>query len=311
MFTDVGTNGVNLQQDTQPQPNQQLQIQQGVAETRVAPENFRVSPSFGIDASRDTIPITQGVSEGAINNSMVMDGGSVSNMDGAIASVVPQLISSQEAFSINPTTTSNGLDDSNDEYLIGAISSATNQDGESDDKADYSGFPGRIEMMVPPRTVPTPMVAIGSIMELEWKYDKSLTVPPKHITIALQLPKLALGNLNTPALVYEIATNITGETTSYSWNTGLQAPSGMSYKGGIGNQLFIFDSDLGLKKSDLPPTGRLLKLSLPLTFYNSRYNQTNDGVPRNYNPNHAATTLPSIFMPLSAAFLSWLLCFTI
>ncbi|PVU90504.1 hypothetical protein BB561_004842 [Smittium simulii] len=182
------------------------------------------------------------------------------------------------------------------EFVIGGDITKDKSKSKSDEEnpEDFTGFPGRIEMLVPPRSIATPMIAINSIVELKWKYDKLLTKPPKRITIAIQMPKAASGEVQSRPSVYNIATNITGSTTEYFWNTALQVPSGMSYRSGPGNTVIIYDSDRGLEKSDRAPTGHLLKYSFPFSFYLSRYNQTNDGVPSNYNPNSATRLLPSL-----------------
>ncbi|KAJ2793157.1 hypothetical protein H4R21_006003 [Coemansia helicoidea] len=46
--------------------------------------------------------------------------------------------------------------------------------------------------------------------------------------------------------------------------------------------------------SDVVPAGYLIKYAMPFAFYSSRYEHTNDGVPRNYNPNAAARPVPAL-----------------
>ncbi|KAJ2338915.1 hypothetical protein IWW50_006956, partial [Coemansia erecta] len=62
---------------------------------------------------------------------------------------------------------------------------------------------------------------------------------------------------------------------------------------GTGYKLFIIDSSIGWDNSTHVYPGRLFQFMLPFSMYNSRYGQTNDGVPKNYNPNAASRPVAS------------------
>ncbi|PVU99195.1 hypothetical protein BB559_000928 [Furculomyces boomerangus] len=143
----------------------------------------------------------------------------------------------------------------------------------------------RVDILYPPKTVPTPMFSLDSTINLKWDYDKNLKIMPKMISISVQAPKDPKAGPNAKPMLYEFATNISGTIKEFSWNTKKMAPSGFNYRSGKGYFLYIYDSVLGFKKSDVAPTGRLQKFVLPFIFYDSTYTQTNDGVPRDYNPN--------------------------
>ncbi|OMH83094.1 hypothetical protein AX774_g3403 [Zancudomyces culisetae] len=168
------------------------------------------------------------------------------------------------------------------------------------DQDDELGIPGRVVIKTPPKYVQTPMVAIGSKLNLEWTYDENLARPPKKYSFRLQLPKQNKNQFQgerSPALMFDIAQNVTTEVKSrnnlfsFEWDLAHIKPSDFGLQEGKGYFLHMYDGDLGFSNSDAPPAGRMQKFTLPIAFYNSRYEQTNEGVPKNYNPN-AAVALP-------------------
>ncbi|OLY79767.1 hypothetical protein AYI68_g6154 [Smittium mucronatum] len=184
----------------------------------------------------------------------------------------------------NPSSTLSSKTTDSDTDLSDGWIDGQSSDGQGDNEDGPAvGFPGRINIIEPPKSVPTPLFQIGSIVDLKWEYSKELLSPPKLITISLQLPKDQTFSKTPQTNVVDLATNISGSIKEYSWDTNSQ--TGSSFRSGKGYSILIYDSNIGLKRSDSPPPGRLLKFTLPFIFYISTYNQTNDGVFRNYNPN--------------------------
>ncbi|KAJ2494238.1 hypothetical protein GGI11_008934 [Coemansia sp. RSA 2049] len=58
--------------------------------------------------------------------------------------------------------------------------------------------------------------------------------------------------------------------------------------------MYFYDGDIGFRMSDVVPAGYLIKYAMPFAFYISRYERTNDGVPRDYNPNSASAHAPTL-----------------
>ncbi|OMJ10091.1 hypothetical protein AYI69_g10385 [Smittium culicis] len=130
-------------------------------------------------------------------------------------------------------------------------------DSEEDDDSPGVGFPAVVKIIQPPKSVPTPLFEIGTVINLEWEYSKELDTVPKKITIAVQIPRELSSTTESqkPIIIYDIAANISGSIKNYSWDTSKQLKNG------------------------------------------SYYNQTNDGVPRDYNPNTAKR--PNTFLALN------------
>ncbi|KAJ2011997.1 hypothetical protein IWW57_006449, partial [Coemansia sp. S610] len=54
---------------------------------------------------------------------------------------------------------------------------------------DAGKMPGRMKMIVPPRTVHTPLFELDSVIELRWDYDNNVIEVPEKLMISVQLPK--------------------------------------------------------------------------------------------------------------------------
>ncbi|KAJ2707648.1 hypothetical protein FB645_000625 [Coemansia sp. IMI 203386] len=158
---------------------------------------------------------------------------------------------------------------------------------------DAGKLPGRMKMVVPPRTVHTPLFELDSVVELKWEYDNNVIEVPEKLMISVQLPKDPHDPSAKP-VVYDIATNVTGKKKSFFWDTKNDVPEGVGMREGSGYTMFFYDGDIGFRMSDVVPSGYLIKYAMPFAFYISRYERTNDGVPRNYNPNDGARQAPSL-----------------
>ncbi|KAJ1860739.1 hypothetical protein LPJ57_006632, partial [Coemansia sp. RSA 486] len=186
------------------------------------------------------------------------------------------------------------------------LSEDDNDDGDDEDdeaekeylkrvKADKDAgkLPGRMKMVVPPRTVHTPLFELDSVVELKWEYDNNVIEVPEKLMISVQLPKDPHDPSAKP-VVYDIAANVTGKKKSFFWDTKNDVPEGVGMREGSGYTMFFYDGDIGFRMSDVVPSGYLIKYAMPFAFYISRYERTNDGVPRNYNPNDGARQAPSL-----------------
>ncbi|KAJ1735731.1 hypothetical protein LPJ61_000383 [Coemansia biformis] len=154
--------------------------------------------------------------------------------------------------------------------------------------------PGRMKMVVPPRTVHTPLFELDSVIELQWEYDKNVVEVPEKLMISVQLPKDPHAEGGSKPVLYDIAVNITGKQSRFFWDTKNDIPEGIGMREGNGYTMFFYDGDIGFRMSDVVPAGYLIKYAMPFAFFSSRYEHTNDGVPRNYNPNAAARPAPAL-----------------
>ncbi|KAJ2002237.1 hypothetical protein GGI04_003424 [Coemansia thaxteri] len=157
---------------------------------------------------------------------------------------------------------------------------------------DAGKMPGRMKMVVPPRTVHTPLFELDSVIELKWEYDNNVIEVPEKLMISVQLPKDPHGEPGTKPVLYDIAVNVTGSKKSFFWDTKNDIPEGVGMREGNGYIMYFYDADIGFRMSDVVPAGYLIKYAMPFAFYISRYERTNDGVPRNYNPNSASRPAP-------------------
>ncbi|KAJ2804242.1 hypothetical protein H4R20_002583 [Coemansia guatemalensis] len=157
---------------------------------------------------------------------------------------------------------------------------------------DAGRMPGRMKMVVPPRTVHTPLFELDSVVELQWEYDKNVVEVPEKLMISVQLPKDPHADPGTKPVLYDIAVNVTGKQKKFFWDTKNDIPEGVGMREGSGYTMYFYDGDIGFRMSDVVPAGYLIKYAMPFAFYISRYERTNDGVPRNYNPNSAARPAP-------------------
>ncbi|KAJ1963664.1 hypothetical protein GGI12_001924 [Dipsacomyces acuminosporus] len=177
--------------------------------------------------------------------------------------------------------------------LKGGASPTKTGDGSSPSSSSTSsssssnGQPGRIEMKTPPKSVESPLFEIASKVKLQWDYDSNMKKPPSRISIRGQMPSdIHEPGTNKP-LYWYIAQNVSAELKSYTWDTITESPPGYTLREGPGYKLYIYDSDIGWENSTHVYPGKLFQFMLPFSMYNSRYGQTNDGVPKNYNPNAA------------------------
>ncbi|KAJ1734478.1 hypothetical protein LPJ61_001047 [Coemansia biformis] len=143
-------------------------------------------------------------------------------------------------------------------------------------------------MKTPPQAVASPLFETASKVKLQWTYDANMKQPPSRITIRGQMPNGFYEPGTQKALYWYIAQNVSGAEKAYTWDTVTESPPGYTLREGTGYKLFIIDSDIGWDNSTRVIPGKLFQFMLPFSMYNSRYAQTNDGVPKNYNPNTAA-----------------------
>ncbi|KAJ1918136.1 hypothetical protein H4219_002776 [Mycoemilia scoparia] len=183
----------------------------------------------------------------------------------------------------------NNKDDSDSEKGANAT-----EEEDDDDTLDEGGGmqPGRLTMVSPPTSIPTPLFELDSIVTLRWEYDDNLDRIPRRLMLSVELPHESDDGGKDMTMMYDIATNITGTARMFMWDSRENVPDGVGLREGRGYRLHVYDSDLGFVKSSAPPPGRLLKFSMPFSLYASRYEKTNDGVPRDYNPNSAASLQP-------------------
>ncbi|KAJ1822922.1 hypothetical protein LPJ60_001839 [Coemansia sp. RSA 2675] len=170
-----------------------------------------------------------------------------------------------------------------------------------------NGQPGRITMKTPPQSVASPLFEIASTVQLQWDYDNNMKKPPSQITIRGQMPSGFFQPGTTKPLYWYIAQNISAAPKAYNWDTITESPPGYTLREGSGYKLYIYDSDIGWDNSTHVYPGKLFQFMLPFSMYNSRYAQSNDGVPKNYNPNAAprsASAGTSVWMAMLAAAIS-------
>ncbi|KAJ2743876.1 hypothetical protein GGI20_003417 [Coemansia sp. BCRC 34301] len=157
---------------------------------------------------------------------------------------------------------------------------------------DAGKMPGRMKMIVPPRTVHTPLFELDSVVELRWEYDNNVIEVPEKLMISVQLPKDPHAEPGVKPVLYDIAVNVTGDKKRFYWDTKNDVPEGVGMREGNGYIMYFYDGDIGFRMSDVVPAGYLIKYAMPFAFYISRYERTNDGVPRGYNPNGAGRLAP-------------------
>ncbi|KAJ2619049.1 hypothetical protein GGI26_006135 [Coemansia sp. RSA 1358] len=163
----------------------------------------------------------------------------------------------------------------------------------STNSGSSNGQPGRIVMKTPPQSVESPLFEINSKVKLKWDYDNNMKKPPSMITIRGQMPDGFYQPGTTKPLYWYIAQNTSAESKAYTWDTVTESPPGYTLREGTGYKLYIYDSNIGWDNSTHVYPGRLFQFMLPFSMYNSRYAQTNDGVPKNYNPNAGSRSAPS------------------
>ncbi|KAJ1949146.1 hypothetical protein FBU59_001273 [Linderina macrospora] len=151
-----------------------------------------------------------------------------------------------------------------------------------------SEFPqaGSISFTTPEATLAA-MFPIGTEVEIGWKVLNSTWRPPKKISVCGRLPSgVKPAKNNIISCDWMIATNISGSRVNVTWNTVTQSPPGMQLRESSGYSLYIYDSDLGFGSYRVKP-GQAIQASITFSMYNSRYDRTNEGVPKGYNPSAA------------------------
>ncbi|KAJ1765438.1 hypothetical protein LPJ74_006352 [Coemansia sp. RSA 1843] len=219
----------------------------------------------------------------------------------------------------SPTATTGNSNSNSDNGFGISLNNSNNSDSPSktsDSKSPSStssgtsnGQPGRIVMKTPPRSVESPLFEINSKVKLQWDYDNNMKKAPSRITLRGQMPDGFYQPGTTKPLYWYIGQNVSAANMAYTWDTITESPPGYTLREGNGYKLFIYDSDIGWDNSTHVYPGRLFQFMLPFSMYNSRYDQTNDGVPRNYNPNagsHFASTAVALW---TAALVSVLVTF--
>ncbi|KAJ2720046.1 hypothetical protein GGI07_004848 [Coemansia sp. Benny D115] len=155
----------------------------------------------------------------------------------------------------------------------------------SSSSSSSNGQPGRIVMKTPPQSVESPLFETASKVKLQWDYDNNMKKPPSKITIRGQMPPGYVQPGTNKPLYWYIAQNVSASSKSYIWDTITESPPGYTLKEGTGYKMYIYDGDIGWENSTHVYPGKLFQFMLPFSMYNSRYAQSNDGVPKNYNPN--------------------------
>ncbi|KAJ2557539.1 hypothetical protein EV175_001286 [Coemansia sp. RSA 1933] len=193
----------------------------------------------------------------------------------------------------SPTATTGNSDNGsgislNNNASPSKTSSSKSPSSTSSSNASSNGQPGRIVMKTPPQSVESPLFEINSMVKLQWGYDNNMKKAPSRVTLRGQMPDGFYQPGTTKPLYWYIGQNVSAENMAYTWDTITESPPGYTLREGSGYKLFIYDSDIGWDNSTHVYPGRLFQFMLPFSMYNSRYDQTNDGVPSNYNPNSAS-----------------------
>ncbi|KAJ1812358.1 hypothetical protein LPJ75_003688 [Coemansia sp. RSA 2598] len=185
--------------------------------------------------------------------------------------------------SLNSDSSSNGNGSSNSDSTPSKSTSGSKATTTS--SGSSNGQPGRIVMKTPPQSVESPLFETASQVKLKWDYDNNMKSPPSQITIRGQMPSGYFQPGTTKPLYWYIAQNVSASPKAYTWDTITQSPPGYTLREGTGYKLYIYDSNIGWENSTHVYPGKLFQFMLPFSMYNSRYAQSNDGVPKNYNPN--------------------------
>ncbi|KAJ1647575.1 hypothetical protein LPJ64_001033 [Coemansia asiatica] len=193
--------------------------------------------------------------------------------------------SSDNKFGISLNNNDNNNDNSSSNSDSTPSKSTSGSKATTTSSGSSNGQPGRIVMKTPPQSVESPLFEIASKVKLQWDYDNNMKSPPSQITIRGQMPSGYFQPGTTKPLYWFIAQNVSASPKTYTWDTITQSPPGYTLREGTGYKLFIYDSNIGWENSTHVYPGKLFQFMLPFSMYNSRYSQSNDGVPKNYNPN--------------------------
>ncbi|KAJ1928305.1 hypothetical protein EC988_010179, partial [Linderina pennispora] len=135
---------------------------------------------------------------------------------------------------------------------------------------------------------------LDSVVELQWEYDNNVIEVPEKLMISVQMPRDPHADPRLKPVIYDIAVNITGDRKKFYWDTKNDVPDGVGMREGSGYTMYFYDGEIGFRMSDVVPAGYLIKYAMPFAFFISRYDRTNDGVPKNYNPNAATHLAPAV-----------------
>ncbi|KAJ1647574.1 hypothetical protein LPJ64_001032 [Coemansia asiatica] len=158
-----------------------------------------------------------------------------------------------------------------------------------DESYEETGLAGAVTLTTPDiQAIGTPMFVIGEKITLGWEYSKSTLRPPKKVSICGKFPKDSGKSVDRTAICdWDIAVNISGSLKKYTWDTLTGGARGVAFSEDTGYFMYLYDSDYGIT-NNLPGAGRITPYSFSFGMYNSRYGQTNNGVPVGYSPSSNA-----------------------
>ncbi|KAJ2824851.1 hypothetical protein IWW50_003132 [Coemansia erecta] len=177
-----------------------------------------------------------------------------------------------------------------------------------DESYDETGMPGTVQLTTPDYlTVPTPMFEIGQKITLGWKYSNDTQRPPSKLSICGKFPRGSNKSPNAASLCdWDIAVNISGSLRKYVWDTVTQGMPGAAFVADSGYLMYFYDSDYGVSDAT-PGAGRITPSQFWFNMYNSRYDQTNQGVPVGYDPSAASTAAVGLWPVFAAVLCSMLI----
>ncbi|KAJ2778074.1 hypothetical protein H4R18_004820 [Coemansia javaensis] len=158
-----------------------------------------------------------------------------------------------------------------------------------DESYEETGMPGSVLLQTPDyMSVPTPMFEIGEKVTLGWKYTNDTARPPAKLSICGKFPRGSNKSPNPASLCdWDIAVNISGSLNKYIWDTRTVGAPGVAFVASSGYLMYFYDGDYGVN-NPRPGAGRIVPSLFWFNMYNSRYDQTNQGVPAGYDPSPAA-----------------------
>ncbi|KAJ2020556.1 hypothetical protein GGI06_002357 [Coemansia sp. S85] len=154
---------------------------------------------------------------------------------------------------------------------------------------EETGLPGAVSLNTPDYVaIPTPMFEIGSSVVLGWSYSNDTLRPPAKVSICGRYPPDHAAFKGRAGICdWVVASNLTGGTRNYTWDTVTQGAPGYSFSADTGYTMYIYDGDFGVSSAS-PGAGRITPFAFTFSMYNSQYGNTNQGVPVGYNPSAAS-----------------------
>ncbi|KAJ1885215.1 hypothetical protein LPJ71_009461, partial [Coemansia sp. S17] len=161
---------------------------------------------------------------------------------------------------------------------------------------EETGLPGAVSLNTPNyMAIPTPMFEIGSNVVLGWSYSNDTLRPPAKVSICGRYPSdFAAFQARTGPCDWVVASNLSGGTRNYTWDTVTQGAPGYSLYADTGYMMYIYDGDFGIGNPN-PGAGRITPFAFTFSMYNSQYGNTNQGVPVGYNPSIASVNRISLW----------------